>query len=141
MDSTHLDSDSDDGSDADVAPEGLNYYIPAPQPSIGGSQGQNIDCLRIVDTSGIHTMNVHWCQCHPATAHHRQLLQLGLFPASTKCPKTAFTFDVLDDFLLDNWECKTAAESYVSKIIRATTKGYPGHIPVKIDPFPLSYFA
>ncbi|KAI0309363.1 hypothetical protein OF83DRAFT_1179718 [Amylostereum chailletii] len=42
-------------------------------------------------------MGVHFCQCDGAASADLQLLALGLYPASVKTPKTAFTFSVLDD--------------------------------------------
>ncbi|KAG1766493.1 hypothetical protein EV702DRAFT_1204105 [Suillus placidus] len=41
---------------------------------------------------------------------------MSLFLASFTLPKTAFTFAVLDDFLLDNLECGTSAMNYYSKL-------------------------
>ncbi|KAI6096195.1 hypothetical protein F5141DRAFT_1067825 [Pisolithus sp. B1] len=41
-----------------------------------------------------------------------------LFPASISKPKTAFTFDVLDHFLIDALECKTSAMSFYQKLKR-----------------------
>jgi hypothetical protein len=59
-----------------------------------------------------------------------QLFQAGLFPASFTRPKTAFTFAVLDDFLLDNLECGTSAMNYYSKIHRLTSSIFPLMVPV-----------
>ncbi|KAG1732333.1 hypothetical protein EDB19DRAFT_1896758 [Suillus lakei] len=58
-----------------------------------------------------------------------QLFQAGLFPASFTRPKTAFTFTVLDDFLLDNLECGTSAMNYYSKIRRLTSSIFPLMVP------------
>ncbi|KAG1720292.1 hypothetical protein EDB19DRAFT_1836061 [Suillus lakei] len=58
-----------------------------------------------------------------------QLFQAGLFPASFTRPKTAFTFSVLDDFLLDNLECGTSAINYYSKICRLTLSIFPLMVP------------
>ncbi|KAG2033074.1 hypothetical protein BDR03DRAFT_872783, partial [Suillus americanus] len=53
----------------------------------------------------------------------------GLFPASFTRPKTAFTFAVLDNFLLDNLECGTLAMNYYSKIHRLTSSIFPLMVP------------
>ncbi|KAG1786208.1 uncharacterized protein HD556DRAFT_1449943 [Suillus plorans] len=58
-----------------------------------------------------------------------QLFKMGLFPASFLEPKTAFTFDVLNDFLLDNLECGTSAMNYYSKLRRMTTTVFPHLVP------------
>ncbi|KAI6015950.1 hypothetical protein EDC04DRAFT_2608628 [Pisolithus marmoratus] len=48
-----------------------------------------------------------------------------LFPASISKPKTAFTFDVLDHFLIDALECKTSAMSFYQKLKRFTNNAFP----------------
>ncbi|KAI6016300.1 hypothetical protein BKA83DRAFT_4128925 [Pisolithus microcarpus] len=53
--------------------------------------------------------------------NHRQ----RLFPASISKPKTAFTFDVLDHFLIDALECKTSAMSFYQKLKRFTNNAFP----------------
>ncbi|KAG1725161.1 uncharacterized protein EDB91DRAFT_1254899 [Suillus paluster] len=58
-----------------------------------------------------------------------QLFEMGLFPASFTSPKTAFTFVVLDDFLLDNLECGTSAMNYYSKLRRVTSSVFPHLVP------------
>lgn len=81
--------------------------------------------LVVVDTSGIHHIGVRWCQCPKAEDRCLQLLKMGLYPASVKRPKTVFTFRVLDDFLIENEECKTSALSYYSKLKRTTNNAFP----------------
>ncbi|KAG1820780.1 hypothetical protein EV424DRAFT_1322660 [Suillus variegatus] len=79
----------------------------------------------IVDKSGVHTRIVKYCTCSEADAANIQLFNMGLFPVSFIEPKTAFTFDVLNDFLLDNLECGTSAMNYYSKLRRMTTNVFP----------------
>ncbi|KAG1792281.1 uncharacterized protein HD556DRAFT_1309358 [Suillus plorans] len=43
--------------------------------------------------------------------------------------KTAFTFQVLDNFLLDNLECGTSAMNYYNKLRRMTTSVFPHLVP------------
>ncbi|KAL6297733.1 hypothetical protein BKA93DRAFT_710817, partial [Sparassis latifolia] len=83
------------------------------RPPRRDSYGNRI--IVIVDISGIHHIGVDWCQCEMAVERDMQLLQMGLYPGTVKDPHTAFTFAVLDDFLLENKECKTAALNYYSK--------------------------
>ena len=54
-----------------------------------------------------------------------QLLEAGLYPTSISSPRTAFTFRVLDNFLLTNKECKTSAMAYYSKLRRVTNNAFP----------------
>ncbi|KAG1894778.1 uncharacterized protein F5891DRAFT_984797 [Suillus fuscotomentosus] len=79
----------------------------------------------IVDKSGVHSVSIWYCHCPGALNPDMQLFQAGLFPASFTRPKTAFTFSVLDDFLLDNLECGTSAMNYYSKIWRLTSSIFP----------------
>lgn len=55
----------------------------------------------IVDTSGIHELPVAPCLCATAKPIDIQLLELGLYPATQRRPKTAFTTRCLDDVPLD----------------------------------------
>ncbi|KAI6011636.1 hypothetical protein EDC04DRAFT_2609807 [Pisolithus marmoratus] len=48
-----------------------------------------------------------------------------LFTASISKPKTAFTFTVLDHFLIDALECKTSAMSFYQKLKRFTNNAFP----------------
>ncbi|KAH9015061.1 hypothetical protein EDB85DRAFT_1898928 [Lactarius pseudohatsudake] len=57
--------------------------------------------------SGVHEIGVSWCRCPEAAEHDIQLMMAGLFPATFRNPKTAFTFRVLEEFHLDNLACKT----------------------------------
>ncbi|KAG2150343.1 uncharacterized protein EDB93DRAFT_1103558 [Suillus bovinus] len=79
----------------------------------------------IVDKSGVHSLSIWYCHCPRALNPDMQLFQAGLFLASFTRPKTAFTFSVLDDFLLDNLECGTSAMNYYSKIQRLTSSIFP----------------
>ena len=45
-------------------------------------------------------------------------------------PQTAFTFNVLDEFLIDSLECKTSAFSFYSKLRRLTDNAFPDTLPV-----------
>ncbi|KAG1814166.1 hypothetical protein DFJ58DRAFT_740006 [Suillus subalutaceus] len=83
----------------------------------------------VVDTSGVHSLMIRFCQCASALGPNMQLFEIGLFPASFTSPKTAFTFAVLDDFLLDNLECGTSAMNYYSKLRRITSSVFPHLVP------------
>jgi hypothetical protein len=91
--------------------------------------------LLIVDKGGVHHMPVNWCRCPNAADPDIQLLDMGLFPSSFKRIKTAFTFQVLDDFLLDNLECKTSAHHYYMKLRRLTSNAFPHTVPVRLPCF------
>ncbi|KAG2353263.1 hypothetical protein BDR07DRAFT_1310194, partial [Suillus spraguei] len=86
--------------------------------------------LTIIHSTGVFVHNVVWCGC-PGTKNqqHLQLLKAGLFPASTTRPQTAFTFKVLDYFLIDALECKTSASSFFEKIHWMTNNSFPDTVP------------
>ncbi|KAI6110239.1 hypothetical protein EV401DRAFT_2059488 [Pisolithus croceorrhizus] len=75
--------------------------------------------MTIVHTEGIFSHEVS----------HLDLLHQRLFPASISKPKTAFTFDVLDHFLIDALECKTSAMSFYQKLKRFTNNAFPERVP------------
>ena len=107
-----------------------------PQPW-GGSHGSadaettHSSTLVIVHSSGVFKHKIWWCQCPGLDCDwHIQLLKAGLFPASIMRPSTAFTFEVLDHFLIDALECKTSAMSFFQKIRRLTDNAFPDSIPV-----------
>ncbi|KII83090.1 hypothetical protein PLICRDRAFT_119855, partial [Plicaturopsis crispa FD-325 SS-3] len=83
----------------------------------------------IVDRSGVHRIGVRWCRCHHAPTKDLQLVDSGLFPASFENIKTAFTFHVLDDFLMDNLECKTSCMNFYNKLRRVTNSTFPFTVP------------
>ncbi|KIK24133.1 hypothetical protein PISMIDRAFT_64579, partial [Pisolithus microcarpus 441] len=78
--------------------------------------------MTIVHTDGIFSHEVSVCSCPGSDSSdwHLDLLRQRLFPASISKPKTAFTFDVLDHFLIDALECKTSAMSFYQKLKRFT---------------------
>ncbi len=60
-----------------------------------------------------------------------QLMMAGLFPATFRNPKTAFTFQVLEEFHLDNLECKTTPSQFFSRLRRITNDEFPNSVPVR----------
>jgi len=86
--------------------------------------------MTIVDRSGIHEIGVSWCCCPEAAKHDVQLMMAGLFPATFRNPKTAFTFKALEEFHLDNLECKTTPSQFFSRLRRLTNDQFPNIVPV-----------
>ena len=73
----------------------------------GWNDKDNNPVITIINRSGIHEIGVRWCCCPNAPERDMQLMVAGLFPATFRNPKMAFTFRVLEEFHLDNLECKT----------------------------------
>ncbi|KAG2072483.1 hypothetical protein BDR04DRAFT_1013090 [Suillus decipiens] len=84
----------------------------------------------IIDNSRVHCLKVQCCHCPNAMSSDIQMFQHGFFPASFNRPKTAFTFRVLDDFLLDNLECGTLVINYYSNLQQMTSSMFPHLVPV-----------
>lgn len=108
-----------------------NSGFPHPGIPATPSGSTKFPVIVIVDVSGIHEMPVHFCTCPTRPiSHDLQLLDVDLFPATFRRPKTAFTFRVLDDFRLDNLESKTSAYHYYSKLRRVTNPAFPASVKV-----------
>ncbi|KAG1800082.1 hypothetical protein EV424DRAFT_1474860 [Suillus variegatus] len=108
---------------------------PVCEPSDGSSAIPDLpflhgkECTTIVDKSGIHSLMIRYCKCPNACTPDKQLFAMGMFPASFSRPKSAFTFSVLDGFLLDNLECGTSAMNYYSKLRKQTSSIFPHLAP------------
>jgi hypothetical protein len=105
------------------------------QLGFGSSKPGQIDkngnpIITIIDRSGVHEIGIRWCCCPEAAEHDMQLMAAGLFPAMFRNPKTAFTFRVLEEFHLDNLECKTTPSQFFSRLRRLTSDEFPNTIPV-----------
>ncbi|KAI5999588.1 hypothetical protein EDD15DRAFT_2160384, partial [Pisolithus albus] len=89
--------------------------------------------MTIVHTEGIFIPEVSWCSCPGSDPIdlHISLLRERLFPTSISKPKTAFTFEVLNHFLIDALECKTSAMSFYQKLKRFTNNAFPDRVPVE----------
>jgi hypothetical protein len=74
--------------------------------------------ILVVDTSGI------------SNCHFQQLAEARLFPASYNKIRTVFTFQVLDDYLLESTACKISAYAFWSKLRRKTNNAFPSDVPV-----------
>ncbi|KAG2108111.1 hypothetical protein BD769DRAFT_1366002, partial [Suillus cothurnatus] len=85
--------------------------------------------LTIIHSTGVFTHNILWCHCPGSLQQYLQLLKAGLFPASISRPRTAFTFDALDNFLIDALECKTSASSFFQKLRHLTNNAFPDTVP------------
>ena len=93
-----------------------------------GASGNSL--LTVVDSAGVFEMEVLFCACSDARPMHEQLLRTCLFPATFKQIETIFSFSVLDNFLIDNLECKTTAQQYFSKLQSMTSSMFPDNVPV-----------
>jgi hypothetical protein len=84
----------------------------------------------IIDRSSIHEIDVKWCCCLQAPKCDMQLMAAELFLATFRNPKTAFTFQVLEKFYLDNLKCKTTPSQFFSCLRRLMSNKFPSTVPV-----------
>jgi hypothetical protein len=107
----------------------------APQLGFGSSNPGRNDhegnpIFTVIDRSGVHEIGINWCCCPEAPKRDMQLMMAGLFPATFRNPRTAFTFRVLEEFHLDNLECKTTPSQFFSRLRRLTNDEFPNTVPV-----------
>ncbi|KAI0750098.1 hypothetical protein C8Q80DRAFT_1219017 [Daedaleopsis nitida] len=74
----------------------------------------------IIDTSGVHEVNLTYCGCERAQPHYIQLLRARLYPATSQSPRTAATFQVLELFHLLSAQSKVSAFDFYSTLSRRT---------------------
>ncbi len=128
---TRFDVEADDASDMPrVGEEVLEPFQTRSSPETRKPRHGSTLMMVIVDTSGIHELPVVFCGCPNAPTRDIQLLRMGLYPATSRRPQTAFTFRLLDDHLLTNKECKIPALSYYSRLRRITSETFPHMVPV-----------
>lgn len=86
--------------------------------------------ITVVDVDGVYTHRVAWCGCANGPERWKQLLQTKLYPASTRFPKTAFTFRLLRYYGIDTLECGATASSFMTKLRRLTNLHHPETVAV-----------
>ena len=123
----HVELDvSDDIDEGHRDPEDLVDFSPPPHLKVPESR----TFLTMVHTSRVQFCDVMYCSCDGSPDSYLQLMKAGLFPTTTKEPRTIFTFQVLDDFIRDDVECRTSSMNYYSKLQRNTSNAFPHLVPV-----------
>ncbi|KAI0257960.1 hypothetical protein BC834DRAFT_1036787, partial [Gloeopeniophorella convolvens] len=84
-----------------------------------------------VDTTGVHRLPVLHCICRSAKSYSMQLFDMGFLSATFHQIETVFSFAVLDDFLIDNLECKTTAQQFYAKLRTITNGMFPERVPTR----------
>lgn len=93
----------------------LNH--PTGQHCLNPVKATNDDFV-IIDVGGIHRVGVDFCNCHRVRPRTVQLLRAGLYPATTKNPKTAATFQVLDEFHMLSFMSKISGFEFYATLSR-----------------------
>ncbi|KAF9541334.1 hypothetical protein CPC08DRAFT_650609 [Agrocybe pediades] len=74
----------------------------------------------LVDHNGVHQTRVHYCTCNGIPNRIKQLIAAGLFPATMRNPRTAFTLTVLQQFHIHHLESKESAFDFIGSLRRLT---------------------
>lgn len=78
----------------------------------------------IVHSNGIHVINLAFCGCETAETYSRQLLRYHWLPVTADRPRTAATFQVLEEFHLLSLDSKLFCyEFYTSLACRSDNTG------------------
>ena len=128
-----FDEDLDDDEIGEDDSGGLHNDSEVPDPPVSTIDGHRV--LTYVHTNGVHQLPTSFCKCSGAPSEELQLLRMGFFPSTSVTPQTSFTFQLLDDYLLENLECKTSALHYFSKLRRMTSKAFPNLVKVCNEAF------
>jgi len=112
----------------DFVKPSLDYLLDTPRRKRTAPSGN--PQLTVVNINGICDVEILPCLCANRPPRHEQLLQAGLFPSSFDEPEIAFTFMLLDDYLIENLECKTTGQQYYSKLQSITNRMFPYCVPV-----------
>jgi CxC2 like cysteine cluster associated with KDZ transposases len=87
----------------------------------------------VVDSNGVHSTRLSYCGCVGSGEKFKQLTRARLFPATTRDPRTAFTFSVLKQFHLHNLESKKSAYDYLGALRRLSDNAFTADVPVSIQ--------
>lgn len=121
--------DPDDRPTSGAIPPESVIVHPKFQPEPPTTDDDDNPYITIVDTSGVHHLPYVQCFCRHQKETDVRFMELELFPASYKRVRTVFTFAVMDDFRLENLECKVSAYQYYHKIRQVTNPIFPDSVP------------
>jgi hypothetical protein len=74
----------------------------------------------VIDTNGIHEVNVYFCDCEHRVSHRQQLLRCDWFPATVHHPQTCATARVLDLFHILTLNGKLCGHDFYASLERLT---------------------
>ncbi|KAI1782385.1 hypothetical protein LXA43DRAFT_905935, partial [Ganoderma leucocontextum] len=74
----------------------------------------------LLDLTGVHEINVDFCGCEGALPSDLQLLRQCWFPATTKDPRVAATFHLLDHVSLLSDQFDVSVADYYACLVRLT---------------------
>lgn len=72
--------------------------------------------LTVLDTNGLHTVAVRFCDCQLEHPHRRQLMRVRWWPATPSDPQTVFTFNLLREFQYQNLQGHITAYDFYQSL-------------------------
>ncbi|KAK6980667.1 hypothetical protein R3P38DRAFT_2579598 [Favolaschia claudopus] len=96
----------------------------------------------VVHTNGFHTVDIKYCFCpgeQGIVEEWEQLLAVGLFPASWRHPRTAFTLDVLRQFHVHSLTSKKSTYDFVGALAALTNATFPQDVDNRTREFQRSF--
>lgn len=103
----------------------------------GTPENFSTSTLTVIATTGIHVLNVVWCSCSHSIGKGAdrfiQVLRNRWFPASTKTPKTAVTFECLSIFHLLTVQAKVTGSEFYQTLVYLTDN--TGQDPPSVSSF------
>ncbi|KAG2090914.1 uncharacterized protein F5147DRAFT_748193 [Suillus discolor] len=78
------------------------------------------DDFTLIDSNGIHEIGLDFCGCKTAKRHTKQLLRITWFPATSTNPRTAATFQILEQYHLLSFESKVSGYEFYHSLARMT---------------------
>lgn len=91
--------------------------------------------LTVIDLTGIHSVNVRWCECgdSPGGSSRRvQLLRMSWFPTTAERPNTVVTFDTLRFFHILTSQAKTTFYDFYETLAKRIDNSGLRHHPVSL---------
>jgi hypothetical protein len=75
----------------------------------------------VIDSNGLHTVNVDFCGCPQAPPHFEQLLDVGWWPSTPLEPQTAATMSVLKGFHVLSLQGQIASTDFYRSLEQLTS--------------------
>ncbi|KAJ7165438.1 hypothetical protein C8R43DRAFT_878439, partial [Mycena crocata] len=70
----------------------------------------------VIDVTGIHTVNLYFCECDSDIKRHQQLMRMRWWPATAKNPRTCATFACIRLFQMLNCLGKVSAHDFLRSL-------------------------
>ena len=112
---------------------GLRVQLGDHSPGIACPYRENVPDFVIVDVSGVHTVSLDFCGCQGTYGPDKcaQLLRMRLYPSKSQDPSTAFTLQVLRDYLSLSFNTRLSHQHYFKFLQEKMDNTGLRDIPVK----------